>query len=199
MNDRLTRIQLVVFAVVTVVTVTLIAVFYLRLPATLGLGTYSVTADFAAGGGLYKNANVTYRGVAVGRVESVRLNHNGVDAVMRLNSETRSRRTLPRASEAFLPSVSSTSTSSRPMTRQRPSCTTGLALHAVILGSARTLPPCCASPRHWSTVWPTRGCGNCCTKLSPRSTALVPNWPGSSSPHGCWSTKPMPTIRRPRS
>ncbi len=172
MHDRLTRFQLAVFAVVTAITVTLIAVFYLRLPASLGLGTYSVTADFEAGGGLYKNANVTYRGVAVGRVESVGLNRNGVDA------KPRSRRTSSRASKVFLPSVSSTSTSSRPLNRQRPSCTTGLALHAVILGSARTSPHCCASPRPWSTVWLTRGCGNCCTKPSPRSTALVPNWPG---------------------
>ncbi|MGH3542680.1 MAG: MCE family protein [Mycobacterium sp.] len=69
-------------------TVALMAIFYLRLPAALGIGTYQVTADFVAGGGLYKNANVTYRGVAVGRVESVGLNPNGVDAVMRLNSGT---------------------------------------------------------------------------------------------------------------
>src|SRR5579875_434486 len=88
MHDRLTRIQLAVFAVVTAITVTLIAVFYLRLPASMGIGTYRVTADFEAGGGLYKNANVTYRGVAVGRVESVTLNSHGVDAIMRLNSGT---------------------------------------------------------------------------------------------------------------
>jgi phospholipid/cholesterol/gamma-HCH transport system substrate-binding protein len=88
MHDRLTRVQLSIFGVVTVITVTVMAVFYLRLPAALGLGTYQVTADFVAGGGLYKNANVTYRGVAVGRVESVGLNPHGVDAVMRLNSGT---------------------------------------------------------------------------------------------------------------
>ncbi len=88
MIDRLTKIQLVIFALVTAITLTLMIIFYLRLPATFGLGTYSVTADFVAGGGLYKNANVTYRGVAVGRVESVGLNPNGVDAQMRLNSGT---------------------------------------------------------------------------------------------------------------
>jgi phospholipid/cholesterol/gamma-HCH transport system substrate-binding protein len=88
MLDRLTRVQLAIFAVVTVITVGLMAIFYLRLPATFGLGTYRVTADFVAGGGLYRNANVTYRGVAVGRVESVGLNSHGVDAVMRLNSGT---------------------------------------------------------------------------------------------------------------
>jgi phospholipid/cholesterol/gamma-HCH transport system substrate-binding protein len=88
MVDRLTRVQLAIFGVVTIVTVALISIFYLRLPATLGIGTYRVTADFVAGGGLYKNANVSYRGVAVGRVESVGLNPHGVDAVMRLNSGT---------------------------------------------------------------------------------------------------------------
>ena len=88
MLDRLTRVQLAIFAVVTVITVVVMAVFYLRLPAALGIGTYRVTANFVAGGGLYKNANVTYRGVAVGRVEAVGLSSDGVDAVMRLNSGT---------------------------------------------------------------------------------------------------------------
>jgi phospholipid/cholesterol/gamma-HCH transport system substrate-binding protein len=88
MLDRLTRAQLAIFGVVTVITVVIMAIFYLRLPAALGIGTYRVTADFVAGGGLYKNANVTYRGVEVGRVESVGLNRHGVDAVMRLNSGT---------------------------------------------------------------------------------------------------------------
>ena len=70
MLDRLTRVQLAIFAVVTVITVVIMAIFYLRLPAAMGIGTYQVTANFVAGGGLYKNANVTYRGVAVGRVDS---------------------------------------------------------------------------------------------------------------------------------
>lgn len=88
MIDRLPKIQLSIFAVITVITLSVMAIFYLRLPATFGIGTYGVSADFVAGGGLYKNANVTYRGVAVGRVESVGLNPNGVTAHMRLNSGT---------------------------------------------------------------------------------------------------------------
>jgi phospholipid/cholesterol/gamma-HCH transport system substrate-binding protein len=88
MLDRLTKAQLAIFGVVTVITVAIMAIFYLRLPASLGIGTYQVTADFVAGGGLYKNANVTYRGVEVGRVDSVGLNPHGVEAVMRLNSGT---------------------------------------------------------------------------------------------------------------
>ncbi|HTQ20033.1 virulence factor Mce family protein [Mycobacterium sp.] len=102
MIDRLTKIQLSIFALVTVVTLTIMIIFYLRLPATFGLGTYGVSADFEAGGGLYKNANVTYRGVAVGRVESVGLNNHGVTANMRLNSGTE----IPRNVTATVKSVS---------------------------------------------------------------------------------------------
>ncbi|MCV7427120.1 virulence factor Mce family protein [Mycobacterium montefiorense] len=102
MIDRLTRIQLWIFAVITAITLTVMAIFYLRLPATFGLGTYLVNADFVAGGGLYKSANVTYRGVAVGRVESVGLNPNGVTAEMRLNSGT----TIPSNVTATVKSVS---------------------------------------------------------------------------------------------
>lgn len=88
MIDRLTKIQLTIFAVVTAVTLTIMVIFYLRIPAALGIGTYHVSADFIAGGGIYTNANVTYRGVAVGRVQAVQLNPNGVTATMRLNSGT---------------------------------------------------------------------------------------------------------------
>jgi phospholipid/cholesterol/gamma-HCH transport system substrate-binding protein len=88
MLDRLTRLQLSIFAVVTVICVGAISVFYLHVPAAVGLGSYNVTANFVAGGGLYENANVTYRGVTIGRVESVGLSNDGVVAHMRLNSDT---------------------------------------------------------------------------------------------------------------
>ncbi|WP_263992324.1 virulence factor Mce family protein, partial [Mycolicibacterium madagascariense] len=88
MLDRLTRIQLTIFAIVTVICVGLISTFYLHLPAAVGLGAYRVTADFKAGGGLYQNANVTYRGVTIGRVEQVGLDKDAVVATMRLNTDT---------------------------------------------------------------------------------------------------------------
>ena len=37
MLDRLTKIQLAIFALVTIVTLTVMSIFYLRLPATFGL------------------------------------------------------------------------------------------------------------------------------------------------------------------
>ncbi|WKG02760.1 MCE family protein [Mycolicibacterium sp. HK-90] len=88
MIDRLTRMQLMIFGVVTVLTVGAISLFYLHLPAAVGIGTYKVNANFVAGGGIYENANVTYRGVTVGRVDSVGLAPDGVVARMQLNSGT---------------------------------------------------------------------------------------------------------------
>lgn len=88
MLDRLTRIQLSIFAIVTVLSVGAVALFYLHVPAAVGIGAYNVTANFVAGGGIYQNANVTYRGVTIGHVESVGLSDNGVVARMQLNSGT---------------------------------------------------------------------------------------------------------------
>ncbi|MBN3510645.1 MCE family protein [Mycolicibacterium nivoides] len=88
MIDRLTRMQLMIFGVVTVLTVGAISLFYLHLPAAVGIGTYHVNANFLTGGGIYSNANVTYRGVTVGRVDSVGLAPDGVVARMQLNSST---------------------------------------------------------------------------------------------------------------
>lgn len=88
MIDRLTRMQLMIFGVVTVLTVGAISLFYLHLPAAVGIGTYHVNANFVAGGGIYPNANVTYRGVTVGRVDSVGLAPDGVVARMQLNGST---------------------------------------------------------------------------------------------------------------
>ena len=88
MKPRLIRLQLTIFAIVTVLCVGAISAFYLHVPSALGIGSYNITANFVAGGGLYENANVTYRGVTVGRVESVGLTHDGVIASMRLNTDT---------------------------------------------------------------------------------------------------------------
>ncbi|ORB31858.1 MCE family protein [Mycolicibacterium parafortuitum] len=88
MLSRLTRIQLMIFAIVTVLSVGAVSLFYLRVPSAVGIGAYDVTANFEAGGGLYQNANVTYRGVTIGHVTSVGLSDSGVVAHMQLNSGT---------------------------------------------------------------------------------------------------------------
>ncbi|MDG5770218.1 MULTISPECIES: MCE family protein [Mycolicibacterium] len=102
MIDRLTRMQLMIFGIVTVLTVGAISLFYLHLPAAVGIGTYHVNANFVTGGGIYQNANVTYRGVTVGRVDSVGLAPDGVVARMQLNSST----AIPQNVTATVKSVS---------------------------------------------------------------------------------------------
>src|SRR6478672_7150612 len=88
MLTRLTRLQLAIFSIVTVLCVGAISAFYLHVPSALGIGSYNVKADFVVGGGLYQNANVTYLGVTIGRVESLGLTADGVVADMRLNTNT---------------------------------------------------------------------------------------------------------------
>ncbi|MEW5808753.1 MAG: MCE family protein [Actinomycetota bacterium] len=89
MLTRLVRWQLTIFALVTVFAVTVVAVGYLRLPAFFGYGTYHVTVNLTASGGLYQNANVTYRGTTIGHVAAVSLARgNSVDARLQLDSDT---------------------------------------------------------------------------------------------------------------
>lgn len=87
--EKLIKIQLAIFAMVTVISVALMAIFYLRLPSTMGIGNHDVKANFVASGGLYQSANVTYRGVQIGRVTDVELTPDGVTAIMRLNDNVK--------------------------------------------------------------------------------------------------------------
>lgn len=90
MLTRLVRWQLAIFAVITVISVTAVSLFYLKVPDALGIGSYEVSANFSATGGLYQNANVTYRGTTIGRVTAIALSHDGgVDATLRLDSDTK--------------------------------------------------------------------------------------------------------------
>ena len=85
--SRRIRIQLTIFTVVALVTVAVMVLHFIQLPATLfGVGRYTVTMELPKSGGLYESGNVTYRGTKVGRVESVRLTDTGVEAVLSLTS-----------------------------------------------------------------------------------------------------------------
>ncbi|GAA4095452.1 MlaD family protein [Nonomuraea soli] len=74
------RLKLLIFLVVTVTATAYTLVEYARvLP-----GGRLVAVDLAETGGLFENAEVTYRGVPAGRVESLRLTADGVRARLRL-------------------------------------------------------------------------------------------------------------------
>lgn len=84
---RTVKIQLVIFAIVALVSATIMFFEYMRIPTTFfSAGRYTVTLELPQAGGLYAGGNVTYRGVQVGRVDDVRLTANGAAAVLKLDS-----------------------------------------------------------------------------------------------------------------
>jgi phospholipid/cholesterol/gamma-HCH transport system substrate-binding protein len=89
MIRRLTKVQLLVFALVTVVTVSILSAQYVGLTDKIMGGTYLVSADFADSGGIFTGSEATYRGVTVGKVEALRLEKGGVLVQVRFNRGTR--------------------------------------------------------------------------------------------------------------
>lgn len=87
---RLTRrlkIQLAVFLAIALTSLTVMAFGIMHAPsAFFGVGQYDVTLQLPRAGGLYPSGNVTYRGVEIGRVESVSLTSSGAEAVLSLKS-----------------------------------------------------------------------------------------------------------------
>ena len=61
MLSRFVRIQLSIFAVLTVIGLVVMTLQYVRLPALLGVGQYTLTVELPSTGGLYPHSNVTYR------------------------------------------------------------------------------------------------------------------------------------------
>ncbi len=91
MGLRLSRrvwTQLAVLAAVTVIALAVMAFGFVKVPALLGIGRYTVTVDLPASGGLYPTSVVTYRGFEIGRVRSVDVADSGVRAVLTLESGT---------------------------------------------------------------------------------------------------------------
>jgi phospholipid/cholesterol/gamma-HCH transport system substrate-binding protein len=86
MLTRFVRIQLVVFTIVGIIGVVAMVLFYIQVPTLLGIGRMTVRLELPATGGLYRFANVTYRGVQVGKVTSVSLTPTGAEAIMSLGS-----------------------------------------------------------------------------------------------------------------
>ena len=66
MLTRFVRTQLIIFALASVVGVSVMVVQYLQAPMLLGLNRITVTLKLPSSGGLYRFSNVTYRGIQVG-------------------------------------------------------------------------------------------------------------------------------------
>ncbi len=87
MITRRTKVQLLVFALITLVGVSFVGARYARLDRLLVDQSYTVVAHFADSGGAFAGAEVSYRGVRVGEVDELRLTDDGVDLVLEIDDE----------------------------------------------------------------------------------------------------------------
>ncbi|MGH3524148.1 MAG: MCE family protein, partial [Mycobacterium sp.] len=77
--------QLVLFGIITVIALVTLGWYYLRIPRLVGIGQYELTADLPASGGLYPTANVTYRGITIGKVTDLRPSEQGAVATLSIS------------------------------------------------------------------------------------------------------------------
>jgi phospholipid/cholesterol/gamma-HCH transport system substrate-binding protein len=82
MITRRTRIQLLVFVIITLVGVAYVGARYARLDRVFIDDTYTVVAHFSDSGGIFAGGEVTYRGVRVGEVDKLELTDSGVDVYL---------------------------------------------------------------------------------------------------------------------
>jgi phospholipid/cholesterol/gamma-HCH transport system substrate-binding protein len=84
---RTVRAQLLAFATVTAVGVSYVGTEYTGLADALLDRGYTVRAQFTGSGGIFSGAEVTYRGVPVGRVGAMRLTGDGVSVALEIDDE----------------------------------------------------------------------------------------------------------------
>lgn len=102
MLSRFVRIQLAIFAIVGIIGVVAMVLFYMQVPTLLGIGRMTITLELPATGGLYRFSNVTYRGVQVGKVTAVSLTPDGAKATLSLGNSPK----IPADLQAEVRSVS---------------------------------------------------------------------------------------------
>ncbi|MGH3916597.1 MAG: MCE family protein [Pseudonocardiaceae bacterium] len=136
MISRRIRWQLLAFALVTLLTVGYVSVRYLGAGALLGSGGYSVTLQLTESGGIFTGADVTYRGVSVGRVGPLRLTSAGVEAQLDIKGD------VPPIPADLTAAVSNLSAIGEQFVDLRPATTDGpmLASGAVISASVVSTP-----------------------------------------------------------
>jgi phospholipid/cholesterol/gamma-HCH transport system substrate-binding protein len=133
-----TKAQLTAFAVLSVLVLLYTAIAIagvnpLRRP-------FTVKVQIPATGGLYVGSDVTYRGVHVGKVASVSLKRDGVEAVLHVNKGTK----VPADTKAVITNLSAIGqqyVDLRPLTSSAPYLHDG----SIITAGAVTLPPTAAS------------------------------------------------------
>jgi phospholipid/cholesterol/gamma-HCH transport system substrate-binding protein len=86
MLTRLIKTQLVLLVVLAVAAVVVLGWYFLRIPSLVGVGRYTLYAQLPQSGGLYRTANVTYRGITIGTVTAVEPTERGARATMSIDN-----------------------------------------------------------------------------------------------------------------
>ncbi|HWF82364.1 MAG TPA: MlaD family protein [Streptosporangiaceae bacterium] len=121
MLTRATRVRLIAFAAIGILIIGYVWFHYANLGRYLGLrGYYVVRLDMANSGGLYTGADVTYRGVSVGRVAVMRLTDNGIEADLDISDSAPPIPANVRAAVADLSAVGEQYVDLRPVTAAGP-------------------------------------------------------------------------------
>ncbi|MGH3940747.1 MAG: MCE family protein [Pseudonocardiaceae bacterium] len=136
MISRTVRWQLLAFVLVTLLGVGYVGVRYLGAAALFGAGGYSVTLQLTESGGIFTGADVTYRGVSVGRVGALRLTREGVEARLDIRGDAPPIPADLRAAVTNLSAIGEQFVDLRPMKTDPPMLTSG----AVIPASAVSTP-----------------------------------------------------------
>src|SRR5436190_20916260 len=99
MLTKRVRLQLIAFAVIASVAVVYALFRFANLGAVFGANGYTVKMQLADSGGIFSNAEVTYRGFNVGRVGDLRLTKNGLEADLHIDPDAPA---IPADLEAFV-------------------------------------------------------------------------------------------------
>ena len=82
-----TKKQLMVFVVITLLGVSFVGARYAKLGRLFYDSAYTVSAHFEQSGGIFTAAEVTYRGVGIGRVSKMKLTEDGVDVLLAIENK----------------------------------------------------------------------------------------------------------------
>ena len=87
MITRRTKVQLLVFVLITLLGVTYVGARYARLDRVFFDDAYTVVAHYPESGGIFAGAEVSYRGVAVGEVKKLEVTDEGVDVYLDIDNK----------------------------------------------------------------------------------------------------------------
>jgi phospholipid/cholesterol/gamma-HCH transport system substrate-binding protein len=87
MITRRTKVQLVIFVIITLLGVSFVGARYARLDRLFVDDTYTVVAHFKDSGGIFAGGEVSYRGVKIGQVSELELTDAGVDVHLSIDKD----------------------------------------------------------------------------------------------------------------